>query len=218
MIAPEGKIIIFPLTGLLVVGIITYQILDQTTIFINYLNVLTFLLLVFSMWFFRDPKRKIEADKSKMISPADGKIIEIVKIEDSELGKALKISIFLSVFNVHSQYVPTDARVLKKSYIPGKYMMAFNHKASDKNERTEVLFEDFTGNQYKVKQIAGFIARRILNYMLPNSEVDQGDRLGFIRFGSRVDIIVPSNNFNLSIEKGDKVKSKVSVIGNFIND
>ncbi len=216
MIASEGKIIIFPLSAFLLLGIIINQILDDTITLINYFNILISVLLAFSLWFFRDPRREIKAEKSKMISPADGKIIEIEKISDPELGESQKISIFLSVFNVHSQYVPTDAKVLNKSYIPGKYIMAFNHKASDKNERTEVMFDNSNGNQYKVKQIAGFIARRILNYMVPESHVKRGDRLGFIRFGSRVDIIVPTKNFIVCVKKGDKVKSKISVIGNFI--
>ena len=94
--------------------------------------------------------------------------------------------------------------------------MAFNHKASDKNERTNITFETNSGDRYKVRQIAGFIARRILNYMVPNEQVIKGKRLGFIRFGSRVDILVPKNKFNIIVKKGDKVKANLSPIGEFV--
>ena len=93
--------------------------------------------------------------------------------------------------------------------------MAFNHKASDKNERTNTTFETSNGIKYKVRQIAGFIARRILNYMTSNEQVIKGARLGFIRFGSRVDILVPDNKFNITVKKGDKVKANLSPIGEF---
>ena len=94
--------------------------------------------------------------------------------------------------------------------------MAFNHKASDRNERTSIMFQTNNNHKYKIKQIAGFIARRILNYMIPEERVDKGRRLGFIRFGSRVDIVVPKNNFNITVVKGDKVKANLSPIGEFV--
>jgi phosphatidylserine decarboxylase len=150
-----------------------------------------------------------------MLSPADGRVVQIIDIEDSDMGAAKQISIFLSVFNIHSQYVPIDSKVISSEYFPGEYLMAFNHKASDKNERTNTTFETSSGVKYKVRQIAGFIARRILNYMTSNEQVIKGARLGFIRFGSRVDILVPDNKFNITVKKGDKVKANLSPIGEF---
>ena len=92
--------------------------------------------------------------------------------------------------------------------------MAFNHKASDKNERTSIVFKTNNNHKYKIKQIAGFIARRILNYMIPEDQVDKGERLGFIRFGSRVDIIVPQN-FSINVSVGQKVRGCQTILGKF---
>ena len=94
-------------------------------------------------------------------------------------------------------------------------MLAFNHKTSSKNEQSTTLFKTKENNKYKIKQIAGFIARRILNYMESDQSVIKGQRLGFIRFGSRVEIIVSSNNFDIIVKKGDKIKANISTIGIF---
>ena len=94
--------------------------------------------------------------------------------------------------------------------------MAFNNKASDKNERTNIAFEFKSGEKYRVKQIAGFIARRILNYMKPNQEVVKGERLGFIRFGSRLDSVVPKGKFKINVKVGQKVKANLTSIGEFV--
>ena len=168
---------------------------------------------VFSLYFFRDPQR-IPANADGFLAPADGKIVQIKVIEDDELGKAWQISIFLSVWNVHSQRVPLSGKVLSKKYNPGNFFAAFKHKASKKNEHTSVLFEGEKGNKFKIKQIAGWIARRIINYMEPEKNVEQGERLGFIRFGSRVDIIVPTN-FQLDVSLGDIVTGNQTIIGRF---
>ena len=133
---------------------------------------------------------------------------------DSDIGDAQQISIFLSVFNVHSQCVPIKSKVINKNYIAGKFLAAFRDKASNDNEQTSVLFEDESGNRFKVKQIAGWIARRIINYMEQNMIIERGSRLGFIRFGSRVDIIVP-RKFKLRVELGDNVVGNQTIIGYF---
>ena len=122
--------------------------------------------------------------------------------------------IFLSVWNVHSQRVPLSGKVLSRDYNPGKFFAAFKHKASKDNEQTSVLFEGEKGNQFKIKQIAGWIARRIINYMEPKINVERGERLGFIRFGSRVDIIVPEK-FKLDVSLGDIVTGNQTIIGRF---
>ena len=168
---------------------------------------------MFSLYFFRDPQR-IPPNKNGFISPADGKIVQIIEIEDADIGKAKQISIFLSVFNVHSQRVPMSGKVISKSYNSGKFLAAFNHKASLNNEQMEVVFETQSDQRYKIKQIAGLIARRILNYMEPGLLVDRGQRLGFIRFGSRVDIIVPED-FQIDVNLGDVVEGNLSIIGHF---
>mgnify|MGYP001326560330 FL=1 len=106
--------------------------------------------------------------------------------------------------------------MLDSVYNPGKFFGAFRNKASEKNEQTSILFRDTNENLFKVKQIAGFVARRIVNYMDINLNVNQGQNLGFIKFGSRVEIIVP-DNFEIKIEKGMKVKGCKTIIGNFRN-
>ena len=211
MIAPEGKIILIPLLILVILatGIQAFY----PTIGLKWMNLSLASITVFALYFFRDPQR-IPPNADGFLAPADGKIVQIREIEDDELGKAWQISIFLSVWNVHSQRVPLSGKVLSKKYNPGKFFAAFKHKASKDNEQTSVLFEGEKGNKFKIKQIAGWIARRIINYMEPKKNVERGERLGFIRFGSRVDIIVPEK-FQLDVSLGDIVIGNQTIIGHF---
>ena len=211
MIAPEGKIILIPL--LILVILVTGIQAFYPTIGLKWMNLFLACITVFSLYFFRDPQR-IPPNADGFLAPADGKIVQIREIEDDELGKAWQISIFLSIWNVHSQRVPLSGKVLSKKYNPGKFFAAFKHKASKDNEQTSVLFEGEKGNKFKIKQIAGWIARRIINYMEPKKNVERGERLGFIRFGSRVDIIVPEK-FQLDVSLGDIVTGNQTIIGRF---
>jgi phosphatidylserine decarboxylase len=214
VIAPEGKVILIPLLLLVIAGagLNTWQPFSV----LKWINLTLALLTLFSLYFFRDPQRPPLKEKG-LLSPADGKIVQIIEVQDTEMGKAKQISIFLSVFNVHSQRVPETGKVIWKKYHPGKFLAAFNHKASLNNEQTEVLFETKDGERYKIKQIAGLIARRILNYMEVDNPVERGDRLGFIRFGSRVDIIIP-HDFKIAVSLGDVVKGNQHIIGSFHED
>ena len=211
MIAPEGKIILIPLLLLVLAGtgIQAYYPSEG----LKWINLTMALLTLFSLYFFRDPQR-IPPNNEGFLSPGDGKVVQIVDVEDGEIGKAKQISIFLSVFNVHSQRVPLSGKVISKTYNSGKFLAAFNHKASLDNEQTVVMFETESGKMYKIKQIAGLIARRILNYMEPENRVERGQRLGFIRFGSRVDIIVPED-FQIDVSLGDMVRGNQTIIGRF---
>ena len=210
MMAPEGKIILIPASILLLIlGFLSFK---TGNVWIKSFYILDFIFVLFSLYFFRDPDRTMPEDTSKFVSPADGKVVQIIDVNDHEVGQAKQISIFLSVFNVHKQAVPMSAKVLHSKYIKGKFFAAFNHKASLDNEQTEILFETESGMKFKIKQIAGLIARRILCYMEVGESVERGDRLGFIRFGSRVDIIVPYN-FKIDVKIGDIVKNRISVIG-----
>tara|TARA_X000001036_G_scaffold360109_1_gene342978 strand:+ start:505 stop:1161 length:657 start_codon:yes stop_codon:yes gene_type:complete len=211
-IAPEGyKIIFYSLLFFLVMYLIS---LNTNHIWIENISMFTFFLFLCVCYFFRDPIRKIKSNKSDFLAPADGTILSVKKYEDPEIGESTKISIFLSVLNVHRQWVPLNAKVLKTFYNPGTFFGAFMDKASDKNEQTSILFDDYNNNIFRVKQIAGFVARRIVNHMNPDSDVNQGENLGFIKFGSRVEIIVPSN-FDINVKKGMKVKGCKTVIGKF---
>ena len=211
MIAPEGKIILIPLLLLVLAGtgIQAYYPSDG----LKWMNLTVAVLTLFSLYFFRDPQR-IPPNNDGFLSPGDGKVVQIIDVEDADIGQAKQISIFLSVFNVHIQRVPLSGKVISKVYNPGKFLAAFNHKASLDNEQTVVMFETESGKRYKIKQIAGFIARRILNYMEPENRVERGQRLGFIRFGSRVDIIVPED-FQIDVSLGDMVRGNQTIIGRF---
>ena len=211
MIAPEGKIILIPLLLLVLAGtgIQAYYPSEG----LKWINLTMALLTLFSLYFFRDPQR-IPPNNDGFLSPGDGKVVQLIDVEDAEIGKAKQISIFLSVFNVHSQRVPLSGKVISKTYNSGKFLAAFNHKASLDNEQTVVMFETESGKRYKIKQIAGLIARRILNYMEPENRVERGQRLGFIRFGSRVDIIVPPE-FQIDVSLGDMVRGNQTIIGRF---
>ena len=159
--------------------------------------------------------RTLPEDAEAFVAPADGKVVAIKAVEqDSHIGgPAVRISIFLSVFNVHVQKVPFSATVDSTRYQKGRFLAAFNPDASDANEQAITYFRSDRGN-FVVKQIAGLLARRILTYMDSGAEVNRGDRLGYIRFGSRVDVVLPSS-FKLSIEVGDQVRGSGTVLGRF---
>ena len=210
MLAPEGrKIIVSLLFSSFLFGITGYYYNYQLLIVLYFISGF---LMIFSCNFFRDPIRKAPLNDSLMISPADGKIIRIDKINDDQVGKnASRISIFLNVFNVHVNRIPLRAKVSEVLYKSGGFIAAYDHKASDENERTSILFRTKKFN-YRILQIAGLIARRIHCYAEIDREMNQGDRLGFIMFGSRTDIIFPSS-VEITVKIGDKVKGGESVIG-----
>jgi len=211
MIAPEGKIIIIP--SILAFLIFFWINLSFPSLIFKWINIVLVFFIFFSLYFFRDPQR-LTTNNNGFLSPADGKIIKIIDVKDDDIGIAKQISIFLSIFDVHSQRIPYSSRVINKNYNVGKFHLAFNDKASLDNEQTLVFFETENGGKYKIKQIAGYIARRIINYLEPGNYVNRGDRFGFIRFGSRVDIIVPVD-FTLVVKEGDKVKAGTTIIGDF---
>ena len=211
--AQEGASLILVTMLLSVASLILYNQF-QYDVFLTsfYLQFFYFLVCCF---FFRDPIREIKTpNQDKFLSPADGTILSVKDIEDPDIGPSKKISIFLSFFNVHRQWVPLNSKVLNMHYNPGKYFIAFKEKASLDNEHTSILFKDTHDNPFRIKQIAGFIARRIVNHMKPDLQVEIGQKLGFIKFGSRVEIIVP-NNFEVFVQKGDKVKGCKTILGEF---
>lgn len=202
-IAAEGYMFIVPL-GLLAGA---FWLLHRPCV----ATVLTILFL-FVVFFFRDPERSVPADPNAVISPADGKIVEIVSEKDPFMGKTFKrISIFLSVFNVHVNRVPIGGRIEKIQYNPGKFLAAFNHKASLDNEQNILLITQGR-TQVLVKQIAGLIARRIVCWVHDGDSVAAGQRFGLIRFGSRVDLFVPEDA-RIAVSIGDRVEGGASIIG-----
>ena len=171
-----------------------------------------FLALIFCINFFRDPKRIIPVGENQIIAPADGKIINIDKIEH-ELGDMNVISIFLNVFDVHVNRMPIKGSFSKLSYKKGEFLVAFDHNAANKNERNEIEMDTKIG-KIKLIQIAGLVARRIICYAKLNEEMDQGGRLGFMLFGSRIDLLIPSR-INITVKLGQKVVGNRTIIATF---
>ncbi|UCD37706.1 MAG: phosphatidylserine decarboxylase family protein [Fidelibacterota bacterium] len=213
--APEGRIILIPL--LVVVIVSNLGLLWLAYPWLSGTVGLLWVLVGISFIFFRDPVRQLPEDSQAVVSPADGKVVAIQPIDQDEyIGSgAVQISIFLSLFNVHAQRVPSDATVVATSYRRGRFLAAFKSGASKENEQAITHFTR-EGSKFTVKQIAGFIARRIICYMAPNSAARRGDRLGFIRFGSRVDLIVPAD-FQLLVQAGMRVKGATTIIGYFVS-
>jgi phosphatidylserine decarboxylase len=147
---------------------------------------------LFVLQFFRDPAREVPADPRAVVSPADGRIVAVEKARDPYLERdALKISVFMNVFNVHSNRSPVDGTVRKRWYHAGSFLNAALDKASSENERNALWFRTRCGRDVTCVQVAGLIARRILCYVGEGAELARGDRYGFIRFGSRVDLYLP---------------------------
>jgi phosphatidylserine decarboxylase len=169
---------------------------------------------LFLGFFFRDPQREIPDGEGLAVSPADGKIVEVRMVSKSEFTpeEMLKISVFMSIFNVHVNRIPTEGNVTGVSYHPGKYFSANLNKASSHNERNAVSLEIIGGRRLVVVQIAGLIARRIVCKIRQGDRLRRGDRFGMICFGSRLDVYLPPDT-QPAVSVGDKVWAGTSVLG-----
>lgn len=172
--------------------------------------------LIIILQFFRNPKRLTVLDDATIISPVDGKVVVIEKVQENEYfkGERLMISVFMSPINVHVTRYPVGGKVSYSKYHPGKYLVAWHPKASEENERTTVVVDHKNGQQVMHRQIAGALAKRIVNYAVENTAVIQGSESGFIKFGSRVDIYLPVDT-PVNIELNQKVKGGVTVLAQF---
>jgi phosphatidylserine decarboxylase len=170
------------------------------------------LVAVFVLQFFRDPPREVPAGEGLVLAPADGRIVQVGKARDDYLGReALKISVFMNVFNVHSNRSPVDGSVENVWYFPGLFVNADLDKASTDNERNAVHLRTASGMDVTAVQVAGLIARRILCYVAKGDRLARGQRYGFIRFGSRVDVYLPPGSRPL-VAIGDKVSATSTVL------
>lgn len=173
------------------------------------------LIALFILQFFRDPGRLIPLNPKAVLSPADGRIVVVAKAHDPYANReALKISVFMNVFNVHSNRAPVDGRVEKVEYFPGKFVNADLDKASTENERNAVVITAANGETVTCVQVAGLIARRILCYIHASDMLARGQRYGFIRFGSRVDVYLPLSARPLVVV-GDKVSATETILAEF---
>lgn len=171
----------------------------------------------FICYFFRDPDRVIPDQANAVVSPADGKVIKIETVQNSRFcdGPSRKISIFMSIFNVHVNRVPFEGKITKIAYFPGKFFSANLDKASRDNEHNAVFLETQDGRQLCFVQIAGLVARRIICNIQEEDAVERGQRFGLICFGSRLDIYLPENT-NIHVKLGDRVLAGTSILGDLV--
>ena len=177
------------------------------------LKLLCFIFFVLILQFFRNPKRNVKLNDKSILAPADGKIVIIKEVFEKEFykEKRLQVSIFMSPFNVHVTRYPVGGEIIFSKYHPGKYLFAWHPKSSELNERTSVVIKNKVFGNILYRQIAGALARRIVNYASEGGKIKQGEESGFIKFGSRLDIFLPlKTKVNVSMDQ--MVKGGVSRI------
>jgi phosphatidylserine decarboxylase len=180
--------------------------------FLGWWSIPLWLVTLFILQFFRDPAREVPDDPRAVVAPADGRIVEVSRAEDPYLRRqALKVSVFMNVFNVHSNRSPVDGVVKERWYFPGAFVNAALDKASLSNERNALWLRTREGADVTCVQVAGLIARRILCYVGAGAELTRGQRFGFIRFGSRVDVYLPIDA-QVKAAIGEKVYAAQSVL------
>jgi phosphatidylserine decarboxylase len=171
-------------------------------------------LTVFFAYFFRDPERLVPTDPGSIISPADGRIIALERVREEHFlkGPAQKLSIFMNVFDVHVNRAPVAGRVLAMVYQPGRYLAANRVEAPDQNEQLATHLRTSDGADIVMVQIAGLLARRIISYVQEEDDLDRGERVGLICFGSRVDLYLPEKS-QVQVRIGQRVKAGSSIVG-----
>jgi phosphatidylserine decarboxylase len=210
----EGyKILALGLITLLILNIIVNVLWHDSTIIRVAFIVCSSMLYIFLLFFFRLPVRNFEKDPGLVFAPADGKVVVIEETMENEYFKdmRLQVSIFMSPFNVHSNRYPVSGVVKYVCYHAGQNMVAWHPKSSELNERSTIVIKTHEGTEVMIRQIAGAVARRIVTYAKENSVVHQGDELGFIKFGSRVDIFLPLGT-EVEIPILQQVKANKSII------
>ena len=171
------------------------------------------LIALFMLQFFRDPVREIPNDTGAIVSPADGKVVTVRQATDPISGKKVtNIAIFLNIFSVHSTRIPISGEVLQRIYRQGKFLNAAVDKSSQENERNSIVIRTHDAKEVTCIQIAGLIARRILCYVTEGQSVQCGQKYGFIRFGSRVELFLPQE-YRITVNVGDKVRGGADIIG-----
>jgi phosphatidylserine decarboxylase len=212
MFHKEGYKIILVTTFIVGLGIIAIDYLITIQWLNKALAILLLLFYIIVLQFFRNPKRNTTQNNNHIIAPVDGKVVVIEKVFEKEYfnDHRLQVSIFMSPLNVHVTRYPISGKVNFSKYHPGKYLVAWHPKASEENERTTIVVENPVIGEILYRQIAGALAKRIVNYAKPEMQVIQGSDAGFIKFGSRVDLFLPLNaaikvNLNQSVKGGEQV-------------
>jgi len=216
MFHKEGHTIILIFLFAVIADILLLEyILDDGLIKII-LQSVSILILLLILQFFRNPVRNTIINEKHVISPVDGKVVNIEKVYEKEYFKdeRLQVSIFMSPFNVHVTRYPISGKVNFSKYHPGEYLVAWHPKSSEKNERTTIVLENEVVGEILYRQIAGALARRIVNYAEVGENVTQGNDAGFIKFGSRVDLFLPVDSI-LNIKINQHVRGGEDIISKF---
>ena len=214
VIHKEGYRLLFNLFLILVIlNLIVFHVLSPVLLYKTIFLVGTIILFFFVLFFFRQPVRTIVPNEDLIYAPADGKIVAIEEVEEPEYFKdtRIQVSIFMSAFNVHVNHYSMGGVVKYLHYKPGKNLIAYHPKSSTDNERSTVVIDNGNGCELMIRQIAGIMARRIVSYAKMNETVNQGDQLGFIKFGSRVDLLLPVD-VNIKINLHQSVRGNKTVI------
>ena len=196
-----------------VINIVSFYFMSSSLPVISLLLfIATFVLLIFFISFFRIPNRKLTIDENAIVAPADGKVVVIEEVQADEYftDRRIQVSIFMSPLNVHVNRNPVSGEVVYSQYHKGKYLVAWHPKSSTENERHSVVYKK-NGKEILVKQIAGAVAKRICNYLQAGQEVKQTEEMGFIKFGSRVDLLLPLDA-KIHVKIGDKPQGGVTTI------
>lgn len=203
---------------LIAINVLSYSLINRYWIQFSVLLVSIFLFLLI-IQFFRNPKRRTQHNDAHVVAPVDGKVVAIEEVYENEYfkDKRLQVSIFMSPLNVHVTRHPVSGTVIYSKYHPGKFLVAWHPKSSEENERTTVVVKNMLAGEVLYRQIAGALAKRIVNYAEEGSEVIQGSDSGFIKFGSRVDVLLPVNT-PLTVKLNQKVKGGLSVIAKIEED
>ena len=213
MIAREGYLLV---AGAVILALLLILIgMQLALVWRVLLYILAVAVLAFTLYFFRDPERTPPDEASHLLlAPADGKVVLVTEVHDPIYlnGPARQVSIFLSPLNVHVNRIPADGVIEYVNYVPGNYLVAWHPKASEKNERSEIGLRHPSGVKVLFKQIAGAVARRIVYHVREGNTVYAGERFGIVKFGSRMDVLVPPS-VEISVQVGDRVVAGESIIG-----
>ncbi|UCH13479.1 MAG: phosphatidylserine decarboxylase family protein [Bacteroidales bacterium] len=209
------KIILFTFLVYAVILFLIFYFINNLVLQIAVLAVFIFSFLLV-VWFFRSPRRLLKYDENLIYAPADGKVVAIEEVTEEEYfkDKRIQISIFMSPLDVHINYYPVSGTIDYLKYHKGNYLVAWHPKSSISNERSTIVIRSDENRSLLIRQIAGAVARRIVTNAMSGEKVKQGDELGFIRFGSRVDIILPAD-IKVLTSINSKVRGKKTVIARF---
>lgn len=213
MFHKEGhKIILAALSVLLVLGLSAHFFLDNEQLKKILVSVLILFFLLI-LQFFRNPKRDFQQSDNYVLSPVDGKVVVIEEVFDKEYfnEKRIQVSVFMSPINVHVTRYPVGGEVVYSKYHPGKYLVAWHPKSSEENERTTVVVRNSIFGEVLHRQIAGALAKRIVNYAVIEQKVQQAEDSGFIKFGSRVDVLLPLGT-KINVKLNQKVKGGITIL------